>query len=263
MSLTQSSVLSTQSFFLFRVGRDGRLVAVEVAVEPVELPVETFYQVLRLARAREVVILAREDDELGGHAEVLARADNPRIFLERGLDAVHDVRVVLAAPLALDAALKLLAVAGRAARVAVEDGPPARGVDLELVEPVDAVLTCGAAVDAQNQRVLLPLLPAERLDHEAVNVPAVRALVRHALNVGELESRPESLVEAREFPLAAAVEAGRVDVVEGFEVVRGVDNPLAAVVNVNGADSARGLRHLCNLSVLPVNAKQMLLAAHP
>src|SRR5436305_8019763 len=91
MSLTQSSVLSTQSFFLFRVGRDGRLVAVEVAVEPVELPVETLYQVLRLARAREVVVLAREDDELGGHAEVLERAEPLLALFER--HAVVVVRV--------------------------------------------------------------------------------------------------------------------------------------------------------------------------
>src|SRR5205823_3286733 len=175
---------------------------------------------------------------------------------------VHDVRVVLAAPLAFDAALELLPVAGRAARVAVEDGPPLCGVDLELLEPVNAVLAGGAAVDAQNQRVLLPLLPAEGLDHEAVNVPAVRALVRHALNVRELEPRPEPFVEARQFSFAAAVEIGDVDVVEVFEVVRGVDNPLAAFGNVNGAYGARSPSHLHDPPVLRVNAEQMLLAAH-
>src|SRR5436305_5437240 len=91
MSLTQSSVLSTQSFFLFRVGRDGRLVAVEVALEPVELPVEALDQVLRLARAREVVVLAREDDEFGRDAEVLERAE-PLLALLQG-HAVVVVRV--------------------------------------------------------------------------------------------------------------------------------------------------------------------------
>src|SRR2546423_3616715 len=362
MSESRSPLLITS--FSFRVGRDSRLVAVEVAVEPVELPVEAFYQVLRLAGAREVVVLAREDDELGRHAEVLERAEpllallqrhavvvvrvkyecrrldvsrvlqgraipvhfklleevaaevlsvsvcavaralvadevgeaaqgdcgledvgvsddpvgheaavgaacdaealavNPGVFFERGLDAVHDVRVVLAAPLALYAALELLPVARRAARVAVEDGPPSRGVDLELLEPVNAVLACGAAVDAQDQRVLLPLLPAEGLDHEAVNVPSVRALVSHALNVRELEPRPESLVEAREFSFAAAVEVGRVDVVEVLEVVRGVDHSATAFVNVNGADGARPLCHLRNPPVLRVNAEEVLLAAH-
>src|SRR2546423_9441881 len=308
MSESRSPLLITS--FSFRVGRDSRLVAVEVAVEPVELPVEAFYQVLGLAGAREVVVLAREDDDLGRHADVLERAEpllallqrhavvvvrvkyecrrldvsrvlqgraipvhfklleevaaevlsvsvcavaralvadevgeaaqgdcgledvgvsdnpvgheaavgaacdaealavNPGVFSKCGLDAVHDVRVVLAAPLALYAALELLPVARRAARVAVEDGPSLGGVDLELVEPVNAVLACGAAVDAQDQRVLLPLLPADWLDHEAVNVPSVRALLSHAPKVRQLERGLGPFIEVPVFSLCAGMQVG-------------------------------------------------------
>src|SRR5215210_4792629 len=66
-----------------RVGRDGRLLAVEVAVEPVELPVEALDEVFGFARACEVVVLAREDDELGRGAEVLERAE-PLLALLQG-----------------------------------------------------------------------------------------------------------------------------------------------------------------------------------
>src|SRR5436305_2048251 len=87
-SLRHSAFITS---FSSRVGRDGRRVAVEVAVEPVELPVETFYQVLRLACAREVVVLAGEDDKLGRHAEVLERAEPLLALFER--HAVVVVRV--------------------------------------------------------------------------------------------------------------------------------------------------------------------------
>src|SRR5438874_7763241 len=79
LRLIHPSSLIPHPFLSSRVGRDGRRVAVEVAVEPVELPVETFYQVLRLACACEVVVLAGEDDELGRHAEMLERARTTKI----------------------------------------------------------------------------------------------------------------------------------------------------------------------------------------
>ena len=49
---------------LLRVGRLGVRVAVEIPVKPVELPVETLDEVLGLAGAREVVVLARKEDQL-------------------------------------------------------------------------------------------------------------------------------------------------------------------------------------------------------
>ena len=47
-----------------RVRRNRRSVAVQVPVEPVELPVQALDEVLRLARAGEVVVLAREEHDL-------------------------------------------------------------------------------------------------------------------------------------------------------------------------------------------------------
>src|SRR6478735_1109322 len=58
-----------------RVGRDGGCVAVQVSIEPVHLPVQAFDEVLRLAGARQVVVLAREEDDLARHAEMLQRTE--------------------------------------------------------------------------------------------------------------------------------------------------------------------------------------------
>src|SRR3954464_4516987 len=74
-----------------RVGRRGRGVAVEVALEPVELPVEALDEVFGFARAREVVVLAREDYELGRRAVVLERAEPLLALFQR--HAVVVVRV--------------------------------------------------------------------------------------------------------------------------------------------------------------------------
>src|SRR5205085_4003788 len=119
------------------------------------------------------------DDPVGHEAAVAAAGDAqpvavyPRILRQNHVDAAHDVCVIFATPLAHDAILDLLAVAGRAARVGEEDRPAARRVYLELLIPVDAILPCGAAVNAEDHRILLAFLPAERLHEKAVNPPAV------------------------------------------------------------------------------------------
>src|ERR1044071_3848901 len=71
---------------LSRVRRDGRFFAVEVAVEPVELPVEALDEVFGFASARQVVVLAGEDDELGRRAEVTECTEPLLALFER--DAV-------------------------------------------------------------------------------------------------------------------------------------------------------------------------------
>src|SRR2546425_6641142 len=64
-----------------------------------------------------------------GHEAAIASAGDahavgvyPRISLQRRADTVHDVLIVLAAPLIDDAPFELLAVASRAARVREEHG---------------------------------------------------------------------------------------------------------------------------------------------
>src|SRR5947209_3740480 len=132
---------------------------------------------------------------------------------ERILDAVHDVRVILAPPFAFDAALEALAVAGRAARVRIKHSPTARRIDLKLVKPINAVLTCGAAMHAQDQRILFALVPADGFDEKAVNVPTVRALVSEAFNILQLQLSPEFFVEMRQLSLVPSIQISDVEIV--------------------------------------------------
>ena len=44
------------------VGGFGACVAIEKSVEPIELPIEAFHQMLGLASAGEIVIFTREED---------------------------------------------------------------------------------------------------------------------------------------------------------------------------------------------------------
>ena len=60
---------------LLRVRRFCVGIAIQIAVKPVELPVQALDEMLRLARSREIVVLARKEDQLRGHAIVLQRAE--------------------------------------------------------------------------------------------------------------------------------------------------------------------------------------------
>src|SRR5437867_5878630 len=100
-------------------------------------------------------------DPVGHESAVTAAGDaessriDPRIPCDRRRHAAHHVDVVLTAPLVHDPALELAPISGRAARIREEHRPSLRGVDLELVIPVDAVLARGSAVDAEDHRILL------------------------------------------------------------------------------------------------------------
>ena len=71
----------------FRAG-----VSVEESLEPIALPVQALHQVLRLAGARQVVILAREDHDFGGHAVMLQRAEPLLALLDRHAKIVVGVQ---------------------------------------------------------------------------------------------------------------------------------------------------------------------------
>src|SRR5947209_4239613 len=179
---------------------------------------------------------------------------------ERILDAVHDVRVILAPPFAFDAALKFLAVARRAARVRIKHGPTARRIDLKLVKPINAVLAGRAAMHAQDQRILFALVPADGFDEKAVNVPTVRALVSEAFNVLQLQLPPESLVEMRQLSLVPPIQISNVKIIQMFEIIDSVNHAPRLVVDVC---AAHGPRTVCDLlHGLRVNddAKDLILA---
>src|SRR5262249_19836286 len=127
-----------------------------------------------------------------GHAQT--RAVDPRVLLQNDLDSVHNIGVVLAAPFAHDAALELLAITGRAPRIAEEDRPAASRVHLKLVEPVHSVGAGRTSVDAQYHRIALALLPSQRLHEKAIHIPVIRALVADPLYILQLKLLPQSLV---------------------------------------------------------------------
>lgn len=49
---------------LLRVRRLRCGIAVQIAIEPIQLPVQTLHQMLRFARPGEIVVLSRKEDDL-------------------------------------------------------------------------------------------------------------------------------------------------------------------------------------------------------
>src|SRR5581483_4448782 len=129
-------------------------------------------------------------------------------------------------------------------------------VNLKFVEPVNAVHSRRAAVDAQDHRIFLPLFPAERFDEKAVNVPSVGALVSDALNVLKLEFLPEWRVQMRQLFFVAAREVGDVKVIEVPEVIDRINELVRLIVDVHVAHRARAGSDRANLSGGRINAKQ-------
>src|SRR5207253_8084425 len=119
-----------------------------------------------------------------GHAHPLLI--DPRIFLQRRIDTVHDVDEILTTPFAHDSALELLTITSRAPRIREQDRITLRDINLKLMIPIDAVLSRRSAMNAENQRILSSASPTDRFDEEAIDVPVVRALVSEPLNLGQL-----------------------------------------------------------------------------
>src|SRR5215831_19192003 len=65
------------------VRRDGSRVTIQIAIEPVELPVQALDEMLRLTRPRQVVILPREEHDLRRLPEVLERTEPLLALLDR------------------------------------------------------------------------------------------------------------------------------------------------------------------------------------
>src|SRR6266404_506515 len=171
-----------------------------------------------------------------GHSQPVAI--DPRILLQDRLNAVHHILVVFATPLAYDATLELLAVAGRASRVCEEHRPAARGIHLKLVKPIDAVHSGGSSVNAEDHRVLLSFLPADGLDEEAVDIPSVSALVTDALDLLKLELTPKRVILSRQLSFVLTRDVRDVKIVKMFEVVCGIDHPSDFVGDFHASNRA-------------------------
>src|SRR4051812_15919450 len=91
---------------------------------------------------------------------------NPIISFEDGIYAGHNVLVIHAAPVVDNPTFELLSVAGRSSRVTKKDGPTPRRIHLELVIPVDSVLSGRPPMHTQNQRIFLPRSPPKWLYQE-------------------------------------------------------------------------------------------------
>src|SRR5205085_8453654 len=122
-----------------------------------------------------------------GHVAAVRAAEDPEPLrvdeieaLDRGLDRPHQILVVDRAPAgslavrrAANRAAPVLRVAGRAARVRVDDGVARARIDLELIEEAGRVLRERTAVDRQQRRVLRPDLVTRWLDDPAVDLRPV------------------------------------------------------------------------------------------
>src|SRR4051812_15409638 len=57
------------------VGRNRAGIAVQIALEPVDLPQDALDEMFRLAGARQVVVLPREEHDFARHTEMLQRPE--------------------------------------------------------------------------------------------------------------------------------------------------------------------------------------------
>src|SRR5690348_3802729 len=129
-------------------------------------------------------------DGPGSHEAPIGAAENaepagidPAEALAGGLHAGHHVGVVRSSPAgarvlrafgAPDGLAPLLAVAGAAPRVAIQDAKAGGGLQLKIVDEAVAVLRKRAAVHIQQRRVPLPGSRADRRDGPAFHLAAVR-----------------------------------------------------------------------------------------
>ncbi len=133
-------------------------------------------------------------------------------LVDDGVDARHEVVVVVAGVGVVDEVAELLAVRRAPPRVGVEDHVAGGCVELDLRREVGAVGGEGPSVDLQDQGIALPLLEPRRLHDPALDGPTVHRrgppdlLHRTQLLVGQ-----EVLVETGEAPgLAAGTDQAHV-----------------------------------------------------
>src|ERR1019366_3050465 len=153
-------------------------------------------------------------------------------------DALHQVDVVLATPIAATGVGELAIGAARPARIGEEHHESGRGQVLELVEPTFTVCRMRATVDVEHQRILLPGLVAIGLHQPALDLEIVDGLVGEAFRVGPGDLLVQGIVEAGELLFAGTVDVRHEEFVRMRQVSREVDDLRVRLVVLNAGDFA-------------------------
>src|SRR6185437_6972240 len=139
-------------------------------------------------------------------------------------------------------------------------GPALCGVNMEFVIPIDAKHSLRTAMNHQQHGIFFAGLPAEGLDEESVDGPAVRALVSQALDGLQLELRPQVAVDMGQLPFAGAVEIRDVKIVEMLEIVCEVNHFFRALTHVESVNVARTGGHGAESVPSGIRAKDVRFA---
>ena len=134
-----------------------------------------------------------------GHAEFLLV---DVAALEKFVDADHQIAIVVARIVILNDVAELLAIAGRAARVDVEHDVAFGGHPLKFMIEDPAVGRVRAAVNVEDERILLLRIEVGRLLDPTLNALAIETGVIDFLRRSQIELRPEFPVKVGDARLA-------------------------------------------------------------
>src|SRR6516164_7272570 len=128
--------------------------------------------------------------------------------LQQFVDASHQVAIVVARIVILNDITELLAIAGRAAWVDVKDDVAFGGHPLKFMIKDPAIGGMWAAVDVENERVLLLRVEVGRLLNPPLNALAVETAEIDFLWRGQIQLRPEFPVEVSNTGLRSVARNG-------------------------------------------------------
>src|SRR5580658_10834680 len=111
--------------------------------------------------------------------------------LDKFIDTDHQIAIVVARVVILNDIAELLTIAGRAARVGVEDDITFGSHPLKFIIEDPSVGRVRAAVDVENEWVLLLRIEVRRLLDPALNVLTIKAGVINLLRRRQVELGPE------------------------------------------------------------------------
>ena len=100
---------------------------------------------------------------------------------------------------------ELLSIAGRAARVDVQHDIAPGGHPLKFMVEDPPISSVRPAVNVQNQRIFLLGVEIGRLLNPRLNTLSVKACVRELFGRGQVELRPERLVDVSDTALGAVL----------------------------------------------------------
>src|SRR6202041_355534 len=122
-------------------------------------------------------------------------------------------------------------------------------------EPVRAIHARRTPMNAEDHRILLIRLPANRLHQKALDVPAIGALIGDALHAGQIKVRPKLLVHASETALVLAVQVRSIEVIQMAEIAGGIDHHVGLFIDVEAARRSFSGSYRGELAVLNIDAE--------